>query len=92
MRKLILILTLLLASVVYADEVIVDYSEISLPILNNTLRRLRSDIDSASKVSTGVVAPTSTPKHIGDIYINTVLHKIYVSDGTSSSSNWVVLN
>lgn len=83
---------ILLVNTIFADEVIVDYSETSLPILNNTLRKLRNDVNDAPKISTGIVAPTSTPKHIGDIFLDTVAHKVYVSDGTDSSTNWRVLN
>jgi hypothetical protein len=40
----------------------------------------------------GTVAPTSTPQKIGDTYINTALTKVYISCGTSSSADWIILN
>lgn len=43
-------------------------------------------------VTTGAVAPSSTPSFIGQIYIDTVLGKVYMSTGTSSSTDWKILN
>lgn len=48
--------------------------------------------DEVSLVSSGIVAPATTPTKIGDIYVDTVAHKFYISDGTSSSANWVLIN
>jgi hypothetical protein len=45
-----------------------------------------------SQVESGIVAPSSTPTKIGDIYVDTVAHKFYISDGTTSSANWVIIN
>lgn len=42
--------------------------------------------------TTGTAAPTSTPIKIGDMYIDTTNHKVYISDGTTSSTNWRILN
>jgi|GEM_PF-1368372 len=43
-------------------------------------------------VTTGTAAPTSTPVRVGDIYSDTTNKKIYMSVGTSSSADWVILN
>lgn len=43
-------------------------------------------------VSSGVVAPSTTPTALGQTYINTATGSIYISNGTSSSANWVVVN
>lgn len=43
-------------------------------------------------VSSGTAAPTTTPGKIGDMYVDTTNHKIYVSDGTTNSTNWRILN
>lgn len=43
-------------------------------------------------ISSGAVAPASTPSKIGDIYIDTVATKVYISTGTSSSADWKILN
>ncbi len=43
-------------------------------------------------ISSGTVAPASTPTKIGDIYIDTVLAKVYIATGTSSSSDYKILN
>lgn len=43
-------------------------------------------------IVTGIVAPIVTPVKIGDIYINTVLGKVYIATGISSSSDYKILN
>jgi len=43
-------------------------------------------------ISSGIVAPASTPTKIGDIYIDTVLAKVYIATGTSSSADYKILN
>jgi len=43
-------------------------------------------------ISTGIAAPTSIPNKIGNMYIDTVLSKVYVSTGIVSSSDWKILN
>lgn len=43
-------------------------------------------------VTNGTAAPTSTPVRVGDIYSDTTNKKIYMSVGTSSSADWVILN
>lgn len=46
----------------------------------------------ANDVSSGAVAPSSTPSSIGQIYVDTVLAKVYISTGTTNSSDWKILN
>lgn len=43
-------------------------------------------------VSTGTTAPTSIPSKIGNIYVDTTNYKMYISKGTSSSSDWIKQN
>ena len=43
-------------------------------------------------VTYGVVAPTLTPLAIGDIYVDTVLKKVYIATGIASSADWTVVN
>jgi len=45
-----------------------------------------------AQVSSGAVVPATTPLKVGDIYCDTVLGKVYISTGTSSSSDWRILN
>jgi hypothetical protein len=40
---------------------------------------------------TGTVAPSSTPKFIGQLFVNTSANIIYMATGTSSSSDWKAL-
>lgn len=44
------------------------------------------------RISTGTSAPETTPSRVGDMFIDTSAHKVYVADGTSSSTNWRILN
>lgn len=46
----------------------------------------------APTIYQGIVAPTSTPNKVGDMYIDTVLKKVYVSVGTANSGDWEILN
>ena len=43
-------------------------------------------------VSTGTAAPSTTPAAVGDTFIDTSNKKIYTATGTSSSSDWTILN
>jgi len=43
-------------------------------------------------VTKGTSAPTTTPVRVGDIYVDTANHKVYIADGTTDSSNWLLLN
>lgn len=48
--------------------------------------------DLVPQISSGAIAPATTPDKIGLIYIDTVLDKIYISSGTGSSADWRLLN
>jgi len=50
--------------------------------------RLLTQTDALS----GAVAPASTPTAVGQMYIDTVAAKVYVSTGTSASTDWKILN
>lgn len=41
---------------------------------------------------TGTAAPNTTPTAVGQIYVDTNAGKVYISVGTSSSSDWAILN
>ncbi len=43
-------------------------------------------------VTSGIVAPISTPTALGQIFVDTVLLKIYISTGTSSAADWTLVN
>lgn len=69
-----------------------------LDLLNNSAtipvnieRALRERLNNP-RIYTGIVAPATTPNHVGDIFINTVLAKVYVATSLSSSSGWSILN
>lgn len=41
-------------------------------------------------ITTGIIAPISTPTKIGDTYIDTTASKIFTSKGTVNSDDWVL--
>jgi hypothetical protein len=43
-------------------------------------------------ISSGEGAPSSTPSKVGDLYFDTSGEKVYGATGTSSSSDWKILN
>lgn len=43
-------------------------------------------------ITTGAVAPASTPAKIGDIYVDTVALKVYIATGIASSADYKILN
>jgi len=48
--------------------------------------------DLQPNIYSGVEAPATTPSKVGDMFIDTVAGKVYVSKGTSSSDDWAILN
>lgn len=46
----------------------------------------------APSAVSGTGAPTTTPDRIGNIYVDTSAGKGYLAAGTSSSSDWKILN
>lgn len=55
-------------------------------------RRPQASPDLNPNIYSGVDAPSTIPSKIGDIFIDTVAAKVYVSTGTSSSDDWSILN
>lgn len=43
-------------------------------------------------ISSGTAAPTSTPGKLGDMFVDSTNHKVYVADCASASSCWRILN
>lgn len=50
------------------------------------------EISTIPEISTGAIAPASTPNKVGDIYIDTSAKKLYFATGTSSSADWELAN
>jgi hypothetical protein len=48
-----------------------------------------SDLGAYSEVSTGTIAPSSTPTAAGDIFVNTTGDVVYVATGTTNSADWL---
>ncbi len=65
------------------------YSSSTLPFKFQTAIRERLN---PPLIFTGIVAPAIIPIQMGSIYINTVLAKVYIATGLTSSSDWSILN
>lgn len=46
----------------------------------------------APQVSSGIVAPTTTPTKVGNIYVDTLARKMYIAVGTANSGDWEIVN
>lgn len=62
----------------------------TLVYVNPTTNRILADLSGG--VTSGSAAPNTTPSAVGLMYVDTVNKKVYVSTGTSSSSDWTILN
>lgn len=51
-----------------------------------------SNVSYLSKITIGTAAPSITPTSVGQIFVDTTNKKAYVSTGTSSSTDWTILN
>jgi uncharacterized protein (TIGR02145 family) len=51
-----------------------------------------SSVSCSPTISSGTSVPTTTPVKVGDMFIDTSAKKIYVATGTTSSSDWTILN
>ena len=43
-------------------------------------------------ITSGIVAPASTPSKVGDIYVDTVAKKLYFASGIASAADWTITN
>jgi hypothetical protein len=50
------------------------------------------DITTAPIISIGTTSPTTIPAKVGDIYVDTTAGNIYISKGTTNSTDWVQVN
>lgn len=69
-----------------------EYDGTNFYLSPNASRKTIQYKDDSPNISSGSSAPSTTPDKIGDIYIDTVSHKIYVADGVVNSSNWIIVN
>lgn len=59
---------------------------------NVTAETIQEINDSATLISSGTTAPSSTPAKVGDVYLDTTAKKVYFATGTSSSADWTIIN
>jgi len=69
-----------------------DVRGIIQPIWLNWFNAVYRLLYRAPTIFTGVAAPTTTPDKIGDLFIDSVLGKVYVATGVSNSTDWKILN
>lgn len=62
------------------------------PIWLNWFNNIFRYLNLAPVIGTGIVAPTSVPQKVGDMYVDIVNKKIYSATGTTTSGDWTVLN
>lgn len=48
--------------------------------------------NAAPTITSGIIAPASTPGKIGDLYVDTSAGKLYFAKGTASSADWIITN
>jgi hypothetical protein len=73
------------------DDPFVSNNAEAAPAMYGHLNAIVDVVNTKSTVSTGVVAPTSTPSTVGDLFIDTDASAIYIAVGTSSSADWIEL-
>ena len=57
-----------------------------------TAQTIQEISDTMPTISSGAVAPSSTPSKVGDVYVDTTAKKIYFATGSSSSADWSIVN
>lgn len=71
------------------DGTLVGNSDTNVP----TEKAVKTYVNNTTpSISNDVNPPSSTPIKLGDIFIDTILLKIYIATGTSSSSDWTPVN
>ncbi len=66
--------------------------KIAAPIWVNFFQSVYYFLRRAPMIQEGILPPTETPNKIGDMYIDTVLEKVYVATGTNNAADWKILN
>ena len=59
---------------------------------NVTAETIQEINDSATLISSGTTAPSSTPAKVGDVYLDTTAKKIYFATGTTDENDWTIIN
>lgn len=67
-------------------------TDTELGYLSGVTSAIQTQLNTKPTISSGIVAPVSTPGKVGDIYVDTSAKKIYFATGTSSSADWTITN
>ncbi len=73
------------------DDPFVSNNAEAAPAMYGHLNAIVDVVNTKSNVLVGVISPDTAPLNIGDIYIDTGEPAIYISIGTSSSTDWKLL-
>jgi hypothetical protein len=65
---------------------------ITTPIFINWFNAIYKKLNEVPTISSGILPPSTTPTSINLFYSDTVAQKLYVSMGTSSPADWIILN
>ena len=73
-------------------SVLTDASGNSQPIWLNWFNAVFRLLSKAPTIFTGILAPTTTPDKVGDMFVDTVAMKVYIAVGVASSADWKIMN
>lgn len=74
------------------QDILVNESKWTSPSWLSWFNQIYRLLRGAPFISQGIVAPTSTPEKVGDMYVDTVAGKVYVATDTTNSAGWKILN
>jgi len=62
-------------------------------ISSTTVQTAINELDTEKPtISSGIIAPASTPTKVGDVFIDTSAKKLYFAAGIASSADWIIAN
>jgi hypothetical protein len=62
-------------------------------ISSTTVQAAINELDTEKPtISSGIIAPSTTPTKVGDVYIDTSAKKLYFAAGITSSTDWIIAN
>ena len=77
---------------VYGLALLREISELGITSVVDFTAGLETQGEPVPGISTGTVAPTSTPNKVGDIFVDTTGKTIYIAVGTGGSGDWTAVN
>lgn len=75
-----------------ANTAVIGNSSVSDVYFGSSAGSAKLHAANIATVSSGTSAPSSAPTALGQVYIDTSAAKVYISTGTSSSTDWAIMN